>query len=322
MRKSSRLRRAREAHGKRWVQIVALSEAGVCKSEIARIAGVCRQTVYNVLAKARGMPPGLSPVPKRPGPLPGSGIRISRQRSEVVIRWRRENPTLGYNYCYHDLRRRGLDPPAPATIGRIWRRAGLMPLRNCTSPREVNGTRWVPPRPQGPGHVQVDMKYLPGKRYELTVVDVYSKYADAEIVESLAAAVAKAAFDTILERLPFKVHTVQTDNGSEFAAEFKTFAEEKNLARRTNNSYSPWQNGVVERFHRTVAEECYLGIPGDLESLSSDQLGNHLASYLRWYNNERLHSSLRYKTPAEAVAYPLPSSYPVPPSQVSNYPLS
>ena len=314
MKKSTKMRRAREAHEKRWVEVVGLVEAGVPKAEIARCVGVSRQTVYNVLAKAAGMSSGTCPVPKRPGPLPGRGILVNRETSEMVIRWRRENPAQGYNYCHHELKRLGLDPPAPATIGRIWRRAGLMASRACDAGRERRKTRWVPPRPQNPGHVQVDMKYLPGKRYELTVVDVYSKYADAVIVESLSAITAKTAFETIMNRLPFKVHTIQTDNGSEFEAEFKTFAEGKNLARRKNDSYSPWQNGVVERFHRTVAEECYLGFPGDLETADTSQLTGHLSSYLHWYNTERLHSSLGYKTPFEVVAnssfpnYSAPSS--------------
>lgn len=322
MKKSTRRRRARKEHEKRWVEVVALAEAGVPKAEIARRVGVSRQTVYNVLRKATGLPGGTAPVPKPPGPLPGTRIKVTREAAELAVRWRREHPTHGYNYCYHDLKRQGFNPPAPATIGRIWRRAGLMVSRACGSDDERRKTRWVPPRPQEPGHVQVDIKYLPGKKYELTVIDVYSRYVDAVIVESLSALTAKTAFEAVLKRLPFIVHTIQTDNGGEFEAEFKTFIEGKNLARRTNASYSPWQNGVVERFHRTVAEECYLGFPGDLETASTAELQSHLASYLLWYNGERLHSALDYRTPLQALAVSQNRRYPSPVSRVSNYPLS
>ena len=159
------------------------------------------------------------------------------------------------------------------------------------------------------------------RNHETTSVTVFFM-GDAVIVENLCAITARAAFEAVMRRLPFTVHTVQTDNGSEFAAEFKTYAEGKNLLRRMNDAYSPWQNGVVERFHRTVAEECYLGFPGDLESASTADLQAHLASYLEWYNGGRLHSSLGYQTPNEALAAAPNSKYDAPTRNVSNYPLS
>jgi transposase InsO family protein len=300
VKESTRRRKRRQAHERQWVEVVALGTGReVSKSEIARRAGCCRQTVYNILAKARGLGEGVAPVPGKPGPPSGTGRLVSQEWEEKVVDYRRENPGLGYHYCYHDFKRQGLHPPAAATIGRIWRRAGQL-TSSARPPRAP--TRWTPPRPQRPGHLQVDTKYLPGNRYEFTALDVYGRYAFARVSDDLTAESAQRYLRLMLKKLPFKVHRVQVDGGSEFKAEFDQLLTDLGLHRRQNDPYSPWQNGVVERFHRTVAEECYLALPGELADYSTEALNAALISYLEHYNNNRLHSSLGYRPPSELLA--------------------
>jgi putative transposase len=57
----------------------------------------------------------------------------------------------------------------------------------------------------------------------------------------------------------------------------------------------PWQNGVVESFHRSFRAECL-----DREwFLSRTEASVVIEQFRRIYNNERPHSSLGYRTPAE-----------------------
>jgi len=149
--------------------------------------------------------------------------------------------------------------------------------------------------------VQLDVKYLPGGRYEFTALDVYSRWAAAKVTARLDAAEAQAFLVELLATLPFPVHTVQVDGGSEFKAVFAEELARRGLAARRNSPHSPWQNGVVERFHRTVAEECYLGLAGELDQLPLSRLAAALQRYLAYYNHRRLHSSLGYRPPAELL---------------------
>ena len=308
MKESTRRQRHRQAHERQWAEIVALSADGhLGKSAIARRVGCCRQTIYNLLKRSRGLPPGTAPVPLRPGPPPGAGVRTPHAKIRLVVDYRLKHPDRGYHYCYHDLQRQGLSPPSPLTIGRAWRRAGLLPQRRLQDHRP---TRWAPPRPQRPGHLQVDVKYLPGGRYEYTAVDVYSRFTEARIAERLDADTARRFLAGLLKHLPFTVHTIQVDGGGEFKAGFAELIAELRLTRRMNSPHSPWQNGVVERFHRSVAEQCYLGLPGDPAELSTAELDNALAAYLHFYNEERLHSSLGYRPPVELLGTVAEQVYP------------
>jgi hypothetical protein len=124
MKQVTRRKRRKQAQAKRWVEIVALAREGVPKAEIARRVKCCRQTVYNVLAKAAGLPEGEAPVPRQPGPASGTGRRVSGHLRRRLCRWR-VRWGRGVRYCQARLKL-GL---SPTTIERIWRQAGLLPTR-------------------------------------------------------------------------------------------------------------------------------------------------------------------------------------------------
>ena len=88
------------------------------------------------------------------------------------------------------------------------------------------------------------------------------------------------------------------DNGPEFIA-----LALRGLCHRCgiNAGYidpgKPWQNGYAESFHSRLRDE-YLD--GEVFwGVRDARVG--LSSYRRYFNTERLHSSLRYQTPTEYV---------------------
>jgi transposase InsO family protein len=282
----------KQTRAQRWVEIVRLARSKLPKAQIAREVGCCRQTVYNVLERAVGLPATQAPVPRRPGPPPGS-CSVPRRLRRRLIRWRLRCGR-GARYCRAKLRL----TLAASTIDRIWRRADLLESK----PHRVrHKTRWIPPRPSAPGHLQVDVKYLPGGRFEYTAIDVYTRVVWAVIREQLDSATAANFLHSVLAQAPFPVHTVQTDNGSEFALDFAQFLRERGITHQRNAPRCAWQNGVVERFHRTIGEECYLSLADDLGNYSTAALNRHICRWLAFYNNRRLHSSLGYRPPVFAL---------------------
>lgn len=63
---------------------------------------------------------------------------------------------------------------------------------------------------------------------------------------------------------------------------------------KTSVAY-PQSNGKIERFHRTISEEC-LRIKSPI---TVEDFKQYIASYIKHYNTERLHASLSYLAPED-----------------------
>ena len=92
---------------------------------------------------------------------------------------------------------------------------------------------------------------------------------------------------------------LRTDNGSEFIARrTQQWLRLHGIESARIEPGKPWQNGVVESFHRSFRAECL-----DREwFLSRAEASVVIEQFRRIYNNERPHSSLGYRTPAEIRA--------------------
>jgi transposase InsO family protein len=59
--------------------------------------------------------------------------------------------------------------------------------------------------------------------------------------------------------LPFPIHQLQCDNGTEFSLSFALTVQEAGIKLRSIRPRRPQQNGKVERSHRIDAEEFWRG---------------------------------------------------------------
>ena len=134
------------------------------------------------------------------------------------------------------------------------------------------------------------------KRYIYTVIDLYTRMAYARVYEDLKPG---HSIDTITEAeqyFGFRFKTVQSDNGLEFARYFETKLEAKGIQIRHTRLGRPNDNAHIERFNRTIQEEC----TGDyyLESEPLRAMDNKILNYIDFYNYKRIHLGLEYRTPA------------------------
>lgn len=85
-----------------------------------------------------------------------------------------------------------------------------------------------------------------------------------------------------------------SDNGPQFIAKvFKEFIRISGMNHVKTSPYYPQLNGILERFHGTVKEECIRpGVP-----LSLYDARRMVVKYIDHYNNVRLHSSIGYVAP-------------------------
>ena len=103
--------------------------------------------------------------------------------------------------------------------------------------------------------------------------------------------------DYVIEKFPFRIHTVRTDRGHEFQARFHWHVEDKGIRHVYIKPRSPQLNGKVERSHRTDQEGFY-----QLLTYTDDvDLNKKLAAWENFYNFNRPHGAFGGKTPYEAL---------------------
>lgn len=197
------------------------------------------------------------------------------------------------------LRIRGLlvDPPRLAISARRRRRARPYAIRK---PHAYAVTH--------PGDLvqldTLDVRPLPGQVLkQFTARDVVSRWDVVETYTRATSITATRFLDTLTARMPFPVHALQVDGGSEFAAAFEQACQHRGIRLFVLPPQSPKLNGHVERAHRTHMEEFYECYDGDLDLPTLRQ------AQRQWehiYNHVRPHQALGYLTPAEFLAHHRP----------------
>ncbi len=90
------------------------------------------------------------------------------------------------------------------------------------------------PKEKLPGYLEMDsitLYILNRKYYFITVIDIVTKFAWCQIVSSLSSRNAKQVLQEFSQQYSYPIRTVQTDNGSEFLAEFHQYLQQKNITR-------------------------------------------------------------------------------------------
>ena len=106
---------------------------------------------------------------------------------------------------------------------------------------------------------------------------------------------ASAFLKALIEAVPYKIHTVLTDNGIQFTfppryadgptASYMTHmfdmrCQENGIEHRLTKLKHPWTNGQVERMNRTIKEATVKRYHYD----SHEQLESHLTDFINAYN--------------------------------------
>lgn len=159
---------------------------------------------------------------------------------------------------------------------------------------------------QVPGQeLQMDTKYPYGYKQGkviYTIIDDATRWA---FVWSYATANAENTEDfvkRVIERAPFTIQKIRTDQGTEFVnLKLKILLEENNIAYRKNTPYCPEENGKIERFHGTLNQKALRY--GFYPSQTLDQMQYKLNLFMHYYNYQKKHRGLGMdgKTPMERL---------------------
>ncbi len=139
-------------------------------------------------------------------------------------------------------------------------------------------------------HLMVDQK----KRiYVYTLIDVYSRWAYCKAYKRINGRTSLVFVREAQSHASFKFNMVQSDHGPEFG---DWFVEQAHKDHRYTRIGKPNDNSHIERFNRTLQEECL-----DRVSRNVSALNQALKIYLPHYNNIRLHLGIKLKTPVQLL---------------------
>ena len=198
---------------------------------------------------------------------------------------------------YHGIR------TSCSTVFRTLGRHGLRRLPKNADRRALHTRRYSK---EVPGHhVQVDVKFVTLKtaegknirRFQYTAIDDATRVRALKIFNRHDQAHAIRFIDYVIDKFPFRIHTIRTDRGHEFQAQFHWHVEDKGMRHVYIKARTPQLNGKVERSHRSDQEEFY-----QLLTYTDDvDLNRKLAAWEDFYNLNRPHKAHAGKTPYEAL---------------------
>ena len=176
--------------------------------------------------------------------------------------------------------------------------------------------------PIGYFHIDIaEVRTAEGRLYLFVAIDRTSKFAFTELHAKATTRVAADFLRALIQAVPYKVHTVLTDNGIHFTdptggswtpveikalidrkQPFRAHAFELTCARsaidhRLTKPKHPWTNGQVERMNRTIKEATVKRFYYE----THDQLRSHLADFVAAYNFAKRLKTLKGLTPYEYI---------------------
>ena len=236
----------------------------------------------------------------------GRAGRVNEHLVTCLAALIQRHPTFGYRRLWAILRFRDGQRITPKTVYRI-----------CALKRWFVHQRLVTPRPRVQGRIS-----QAGRSNERWAADLTHVYCGRDGWAHLAAVIdchdrelighefalrgrakeaERALEEACLERFGTlrpagATPVVRSDNGLIYQSRrFRAACRDYRLTQEFITPYTPEQNGIIERFFRSLKEECVW----QHNFTSFDHARRELTAWIRWYNEERPHQALGYRSPRE-----------------------
>ena len=258
------------------------------------------------------------------GPKQARSPVLTLEQEAAIVAFRRHT-LLPLDDCLY-----ALQPTIPAltrsSLHRCLQRHGISRLPDPDG--EQAAKKRFKAYPIGYFHIDIaEVRTEQGKLHLFVAVDRTSKFAFAQLHEKATRRVAADFLYALVNAVPYRVHTVLTDNGVQFTNNLPDRTDPKTEAaidaiwaargeprmyrvpafdgacaqlgveHRLTKPYHPWTNGQVERMNRTLKDATVRRYHYG----SHDELRAHLQLFLDAYNHARRLKALRGLTPYEFI---------------------
>jgi transposase InsO family protein len=267
---------------------------------LARKYGINPKTVAKW--KKRGSVADLPTGPRHP-----HSTLLTLEQEAVIVAFRKQT-LLPLDDCLYALQAT-IPGLTRSSLHRCLERHGISRLPEMEGGSQP-GKKKFQHYPIGYFHIDLaELRTAEGKLYLLVAIDRTSKFAFVQLVERADMKAAAAFLLALIAAVPYRIHTVLTDNGIQFAdlpknrtgltARFRGHPFDRvcllhQIDHRLTKPNHPWTNGQVERMNRTIKEATVQRFYYD----SHSQLRIHLADFVTAYNYAK-----RLKTLGGLTAY-------------------
>ena len=244
---------------------------------------------------------------RKTGPSEPRSTVLSQDEEAMVVAFRRHT-LLPLDDCLYALQPT-IAHLTRSSLHRCLQRHGIsrLPDMEGDKPKRQKFKRY----PIGYFHVDIaEVRTDECKLYLFVAIDRTSKFAVTRLVDKANRKTAWEFLETLLDAVPYRIHTILTDNGIQFAEQprnrntiysrpmrFDMICTANGIEHRLTKPNHPWTNGQVERMNRTIKEATVKRYHYD----SHDQLRVHLADFMAAYNFARRLKTLSGLTPYEYI---------------------
>lgn len=272
-------------------QAADMVRRGYTPTEVGRRFGVGSSTICKWVKKAKVF--GYHPIPKL-----SSRPKHHPKELSVDLIWKIFHQRIKTKRCaeviHQELKLQKIEVSL-SSVKRTLDKSGLLKKRSSWKRYHPQVDR---PYVLHPGdlveidtiHLMVDKK----KRiYVFVLIDVFSRWVYAKTFEKMNSKMMLNFVREAQEHASFQFEMLQSDHGPEFGMRFVSQIQKNHRYTRIGK---PNDNSHIERFNRSVQEECLDKVPRNVKSLNEA-----LEAYLKYYNTERLHMGIKFKTPMQLL---------------------
>jgi len=254
--------------------------------------------------KKRSSVADLSTGPKQP-----ASTVLSIEEAAIVIAFRRHT-LLPLDDCLYALQAT-IPHLTRSSLHRCLKRHGISRLPQVKDEGAAKGK--FKAYPIGYFHIDIaELRTAEGKLYLFVAIDRTSKFAFVTLYEKADRPTAVRFLEALIAAVPYRLHTVLTDNGIQFADlpknrdgwtaryrvhRFDQICRANGIEHRLTKPNHPWTNGQVERMNRTIKEATVNRYHYD----SHNQLRAHLVDFVTAYNFARRLKILKGLSPYEYI---------------------
>jgi len=271
--------------------------------KICRVLVMSRSTYYAYRKPRTPASRGRPPTKETYNPLREEKVSDEEVVKEIEEILSGKFVLYGYRKVTAALRRKGY-VINHKKVYRLMKESGLL-LKEVWKRKESREKRAAPEEVKAPNKKwSIDIKHceaLNGERgYVIAVKDCYTKEVIAVAVEKkhtyqeVENVMYRAFAERNFKELALKELYVTSDNGKEIIKAMKSLVE-IGIKHCRITPRSPWENGEIESFFSCLEREVFRRFEiGDFE-----QMRRLVSEYVEFYNTERIHGGIGYKTPRE-----------------------
>jgi transposase InsO family protein len=252
------------------------------------------------------------------GPKEPKSTSLSLDDEAIIVAFRKHT-LLSLDDCLYALQAT-IPHLTRSSLHRCLQRHGISRLPDVEDGKGIK--RKFKTYPIGYFHIDIaEVRSAEGRLYLFVAIDRTSKFAFTELHEKATRRVAANFLQNLIRAVPYKVHTVLTDNGTHFTdpggeswsvTEIKDMIERKqpfwahafevacarnDIDHRLTKPKHPWTNGQVERMNRTIKDATVKRFHYE----THNELRSHLSDFVSAYNFAKRLKTLKGLTPYEFI---------------------